>query len=202
MAETEIKDWEDYQHDVMGRDESEYPSNKPILCPITIEMTENSTFRMDRMNAMVVDSLKSDIFQSLPLPKQSPVNDVLLDYIDFFKDQDEDAAAIPPGPLDLHQVKRPVLYLIYLENENWVFSGHRQIAAVNDDPHLPETRQMSAFQGSNGILIHRDQPQKRLKFDYFVTIYQEDGDGNLLATDIIIDPDGGPRSSGGVGGGD
>lgn len=196
MADTEIKDWLDYQHDVMGRDETEYSRNTPILCPLTIKMTSNATFQMDRMTVPFVDSLKDNIFASLPLAKKAAVNDVLLDYIDFFGDQDQDNAAIPPGPLDMQKVKRPVIYLIYLENDNWVFSGHKQISAVNDDPHLPEIRQLSAFDGNSGILVYRTHPIKRLKFDYYVTVYEEDG----KSTDIIIDPpDDDPRSGSGGG---
>ena len=181
--------WINYQAARM--DLTAYPN--PILCPMTINMVtkkvgskEYFEFKMDRMTAQAVTSKKNDILESVPFAMKKEIKGALKDYDDYFDSNDKTDSAVDPGPLDIHSIRRPVFFIIYLKNANWVFSGPKQLTVYNDRPVRPLVRQISCFDGNKGILFERHYEENNpLKYDYHVTIYQSDG---TKLTDIIIDP--------------
>jgi len=168
-----------------------------------VQTGENSTdkvpgvffqFEKTRLSSAKLTSIWTDILTSVSPSETTRIQPLLEQYKDFFEGQDGSNFTPPVGPLDFNEIKRPVVVLIYLNIANWLFSGHKQFECVNNDKANPLVRQISTFANRRGILFYRgedDTPKSSdpFKYDFYVTVYQEDG----TATDIIIDPRDFPR---------
>ena len=151
-------------------------------------------FDKKRLPTPRLDAIWDDILNSVSPSETAQIEPLLEQYHDFFDGQDGGHFTPPPGPLDFNEIKRPVLVIVYLDVANWVFSGHKQFECVNNGKANPLVRQISTFDNRRGILFYRgedDTPKSSdpFKYDFYVTVYQEDG----TATDIIIDPRDFPR---------
>lgn len=193
------KEWLNYQDKFLGRKE-------PLLYPVTIEMvlddnTNDMKFEMLRMRAPKVLEIFDSMLDNVPDRNKGFYKDIIEHYIGEFEATDkppkaDEAPLRPPSALDFDQVKRSVIYVIYLNNDNWSFSGHRQFNSPNDDPTDSKIRQIGTFSGNRGILLRRAAAlPRKLKYDYYVTVHNDGG----RATDIIIDPDDDPTSGSGGG---
>jgi len=203
--------WKDY---AKARPENKYPD--PILYPVEIDLFDKVVsqttisergkpvtnkrnffqFRKDRMRTTELVQIWQDVLDSVALSETQAMETILEDYFNFFKGNDGNNIKPPAGPLDFKLVDRPVIFLFYLNVGNWSFSGHKQFDCPNIDPHSNIVRQISTFDNRNGILVYRGEddtwqtsPDNPFKYDFYVTVYQEDG----TATDIIIDPRDRPR---------
>ena len=175
------KSWADYQAD-------HFKHESPLLFPVTIEMVADGShfeFKMDRMSTKQLGEMTDKILDNVPVIQRDNIKTIIQHYVDDFKDIDESESPVPASPLDFDNIEREVIFLIYLNHENWTFSGHKQFGCPNDDHSNPNVRQLATFDGQRGILVQRTGKVKyRLKYDFYVTVHQKDG----RATDIIIDP--------------
>ncbi len=203
--------WKDY-HDIICKVENgiqlsekeqrlfknqiQMPANPsiPILCPVKIGMRAPSRgkFVEFKKSRYLANAKSKTLFNkaeaSVPLFYRDEFNAIRESYFKFFEGQDSVNTTITGSILDFGS-KRPVMYMFYLEHENWSFTGHKQFQVGNDSPHNPTCRQVSCFDGMRGIIVENScQVEHRLKYDLFVTIAQEDEDRGQLTTDIIIDP--------------
>lgn len=174
---------------------------KPLLYPVEVAMKAEKVgdalhyvFEKKRMKKPNLVELESQILSNVPESKKALMKDTIEHYKDYFKkDGDE---IIPESPLDFNGVEHEVIYIIYLANKNWAYSGDCQFVCNNDDPYNPMIRQIGTFGGNRGVIVQRaalDCEADVLKYDLYVTIYQ----GNGQETPIIIDP----RDDDGIGGG-
>ena len=188
------KTWKSFQEEFLEQEQ-------PILCPVTVEMIvdkkkgsgEFFEFKMLRMTSGQLGKLEGKILNNVPFNKKEEIKEIIAHYRDEFKD-DGDESAVAASPLDFYQIKRSVIYLVYLNNDNWTFSGHKQFNCLNDDENNPTVRQITTFDGQRGLLVDKSKlVDHRLKYDFYVTVHQRDG----KATDIIIDPRDDDGSTGG-----
>jgi len=193
------EEWLNYQKEFLGREE-------PLLYPVTIEMvlddeSGDMKFEMLRMRAPKVLEISASMLDNVPDRNKGFYEGIIEHYVEAFEKIDQPPKADesplrPPSALDFDSVKRSVIYVIYLNNDNWSFSGHRQFNAPNDDVNDPKIRQIGTFSGNRGIMLRRAATlPRKLKYDYYVTVHNDVG----RATDIIIDPDDDPTSGSGGG---
>jgi hypothetical protein len=165
---------------------------KPLLYPVEIAMKAENVggaphyvFEKKRMKKSKVVELTSQMLSNVPSAKAALLKDVIEHYTAYFKKDGDEIT--PQSPLDFNGVEHEVIYVIYLTNQNWAYSGYKQFVCCNDDQYNPLVMQWGTFDCNKGVIVQRaalDCEEDVLKYDLHVTIYQ---DGHK-ETPIIIDP--------------
>ena len=188
-----VKTWEDYQEDRLKKNH-----DLPILLPVYVGMNEEAEIIRNRIKANLLGdpsdscSIIAKAIENSPKHLHEFLKKVHKDYDEFFN-QDKNQSAFPASPLDF-DIKMPVLFMFYLSNDNWSFTGVRQFSTDNDVLGNPTVKQINSFDSMSGILVeNNNKAGKRIKYNLHVTISQyvksrERQEAELMTTDIIIDP--------------
>lgn len=212
-----LKEWDDFQRD--------YDGAGPILLPISIGI-EDGMIKRDRLKKDAIEMRRDALVEEFTAHCDNidghldgaytakDFDSMLGDYITAFA-ADGSQGPRPPSPLDF-KINRPVWFLFYLPQDNWVFTDNIQYSVENDRDDFTRNFEKVCTLDNNNILVlanHCRSNPPGLKYNLHITISQQEG-GKTLCTDIIIDPDldngdrdgagggtGGGTTGGGAGGG-